>query len=151
MSATLPFVDAREAFDVVLAIREAHGMINDGTLDGWLGAVHGALKPSGVLGIVEHRAKPGADPIESAKKGYVPAKWLIERVEAAGFKLAGQSEVNANPKDTKDYPVGVWALPPTFRLGDQDRDKYTAIGESDRMTLKFVVARPGEKAQPAAR
>jgi predicted methyltransferase len=72
----------------------------------------------------------------------VPEKWAVEQIEAAGFELAGKSEINANPKDTKDYPEGVWTLPPTLRLGDKDRDKYVAIGESDRMTLKFVKATP---------
>ncbi len=78
----------------------------------------------------------------------MPEKWLVDRVEAAGFKLTGKSEINANPKDTKDYADGVWALPPTLRGGDKDREKYVAIGESDRMTLKFVKA--AEKTAPAA-
>jgi predicted methyltransferase len=145
-----PTLDLKDKVDAVLVMREVHGMINDGTLDAWLAAIHGALKPSGVLGIEEHRAKPGADPVQSAKKGYVPEAWLVEHVEAAGFKLAGKSEVNANPRDTKDYPAGVWTLPPTLRLGDQDRDKYLTIGESDRMTLKFVpVAEKADKADKA--
>ena len=136
----------REAtVDLALVIRGLHGMNNSGTLDAWLREIHGALKPNGVLGIVQHRAAPDANPEESSKKGYLPEKWVIERVEAAGFKLAGKSEVNANPKDTKDYPEGVWALPPTLQLGDKDREKYVAIGESDRMTLKFTKA----KAKPA--
>ncbi len=124
--------------DMVLVMRATHGMVNGGTLAASLGAMGKALKPGGVLGIEEHRARPDADPVESAKKGYLPEKWLIDQVEAAGFKLAGKSEVNANPKDTKDYLEGVWTLPPTLRLGDKDRDKYLGIGESDRMTLKFV-------------
>ena len=70
--------------------------------------------------------------------GYMPEAYAIQIVEAAGFKLAGKSEINANPKDTKDYPKGVWTLPPTYQLGDVDHAKYQAIGESDRMTLKFV-------------
>jgi predicted methyltransferase len=74
----------------------------------------------------------------SSKKGYVPEKWLIDHVEGMGFKLAGKSEINANPKDTKDYAEGVWTLPPSLELGAKDREKYVAIGESDRMTLKFV-------------
>jgi predicted methyltransferase len=74
----------------------------------------------------------------SSKKGYVPEKWLIGHIEAAGFKLAGKSEINANPKDTKDYAEGVWTLPPSLELGANDREKYVAIGESDRMTLKFI-------------
>jgi predicted methyltransferase len=126
--------------DAVLLMREAHGMVNSGTLDAFLGEIRSALKSGGILGIEEHRAKPDADAVESSKKGYLPEKWLVEHVEAAGFKLAGKSEVNANPKDTKDYSAGVWALPPSLQLGDQDRAKYLAIGESDRMTLKFVKA-----------
>jgi predicted methyltransferase len=133
-----PKLDKDSAVDLVIVMRGVHGMINGGTLGSWLAEIHRALKPGGVLGIEEHRASADADPTVSAKKGYVPEKWLIEQVEAAGFKLAGKSELNANPKDTKDYPEGVWTLPPTLRLGDKDRDKYTAIGESDRMTLKFV-------------
>ncbi len=124
--------------DAVLLMREVHGMVNYGTLDAWLGEIHSALKSGGILGIEDHRAKPDVDPLESSKRGYLPEKWVVERIEAAGFKLAGKSEVNANPKDTKDYSAGVWALPPSLQLGDQDRAKYLAIGESDRMTLKFV-------------
>jgi len=124
--------------DMVVSMRAAHGEANHGALAAWLAAVHKALKRGGVLGIEDHRAPAGADPVESAKKGYLPEKWLIEQCEAAGFKLVGKSEINANPRDTKDYPEGVWALPPTLRLGDKDREKYVAIGESDRMTLKFV-------------
>jgi predicted methyltransferase len=135
--------------DLVIVMREVHGMVNGGTLSAWLTSVNKALKTGGVLGIEEHRAKPDADPVESSKKGYVPEKWLIEQVEAAGFKLAGKSEVNANPKDTKDYPEGVWALPPSYSLEAKDHDKYAAIGESDRMTLKFVKAPAPKAAAPA--
>ncbi|HZU85571.1 MAG TPA: methyltransferase domain-containing protein [Polyangiaceae bacterium] len=135
-------------FDMVVIMRGVHGMINAGTFDAWLSEIARALKPGGVLGIEEHRAKPDADPAASAKKGYVPEKFVVDRAEAAGLKLAGKSEINANPKDTKDYPEGVWSLPPTYRLGDKDRDKYAAIGESDRMTLKFV--KPAAKAPPPA-
>ena len=126
--------------DLALVMREAHGMINSGTLEAWLAAIHRALKPGGVLGIEEHRAPADANPKESAKKGYLPERWLIDRIEEAGFKLAAKSEVNANPKDTKDYPGGVWTLPPSFAEKDKDHDKYANIGESDRMTLKFVKA-----------
>jgi len=133
-----PKLGSDATFDMVLIMRGVHGMENAGSLGPWLEEIHRALKPGGILGIEEHRAAPGADPADSAKKGYVPQDWLIKQVEAAGFQLAGKSEINANPKDTKDYPEGVWALPPTLRLGDKDRDKYLAIGESDRMTLKFV-------------
>jgi predicted methyltransferase len=135
-------------FDMVLIMRGVHGMVNSGTLGTWLTEIHRALKPGGVLGIEEHRAPAGADPAQSAKKGYVPERWLISQAQAAGFELGGQSDINANPKDTKDYPEGVWTLPPTYRLGDKDHDKYAAIGESDRMTLRFVKAQPRRDATP---
>ncbi len=128
--------------DMVLMMRAMHGILNGGKIDAWLGEVHKALKPKGIFAIEQHRAKPDAKPEESAKNGYLPEAWVIEKVEAAGFKLQAKSEINANPKDTKDYPEGVWTLPPTYRLGDQDRAKYTAIGESDRMTLRFVKVTP---------
>ncbi|MBI5533506.1 MAG: class I SAM-dependent methyltransferase [Deltaproteobacteria bacterium] len=133
--------------DLVLIMRGVHGMKNNGTFATWLAEFQRVLKPGGVLGIEEHRALPDANPDESAKKGYVPEKWVIEQVEAAGFKLGGKSEINANPKDTKDHPEGVWSLPPTFRQKETDRAKYAAIGESDRMTLKFVkpAAKPAKK------
>ncbi len=124
--------------DMVLIMRGVHGMVGNGVFPQWLGEIRTALKPGGVLGIEEHRAPANAVPTESAKKGYVPEQWVIDQVQAAGFKLAGKSEINANAKDTKDYPEGVWSLPPTYREGDKNKDKYTAIGESDRMTLKFV-------------
>ncbi|MGZ3417147.1 MAG: class I SAM-dependent methyltransferase [Polyangiales bacterium] len=131
--------------DMVLSFRGLHGMVNNGKLDAWLAQMNAVLKNGGVLAIEEHRAKPGADPIASAKKGYLPEAFVIEKVEAAGFKLAGKSEIGANPKDTTDWPEGVWTLPPTLRLGDKDKDKYMAIGESDRMTLKFVKVPPKKK------
>ncbi len=124
--------------DLVLVNRAMHGMHRDKLLPGFLAEVYKALKPGGVLGVEQHRAKPDANPDEVAKQGYLPEAFVVKTVEAAGFKLAGSSEVNANPKDTKDYPEGVWALPPTLRNKDKDRQKYIDIGESDRMTLKFV-------------
>ncbi|MEO7035311.1 MAG: methyltransferase [Polyangiaceae bacterium] len=124
--------------DTVLVIRELHNLVRDGSVDAWLAEFRHALKPNGVLGIVDHRALVGADPIKSSKLGYLPEAWVIEKIEAAGFKLAAKSEINANPKDTKDYADGVWTLPPSYRLGDKDREKYAAIGESDRFTLRFV-------------
>jgi predicted methyltransferase len=130
--------------DMVVVFRELHGMVGRGTLEAWLGEMHKALKPNGIVGVEQHRAKPGVvDVKESAKQGYLPEAWVIDQFKAAGFKLAGKSELNANPKDTKDYPEGVWTLPPNFALENKDREKYAAIGESDRMTLKFVkVAKP---------
>ena len=124
--------------DLVLTFRNIHGMIRGGTLDAFLGDAFAVLKSGGHLGIVQHRAAAGADPAAAGDSGYVPQDWLIEKVEAAGFELEATSEVNANPKDTADHPGGVWALPPSLRHGDENRDKYMAIGESDRMTLRFV-------------
>jgi len=94
------------------------------------------LKPGGVLGIVDHRAISGT-PLEKST-GYLPDSYVIQLASEAGFQLAATSEVNANPKDTKNHPKGVWTLPPTLAMGDQDKDKYLAIGESDRFTLRFV-------------
>jgi predicted methyltransferase len=124
--------------DLVVTFRNIHGWVPGGYEDKVFGAAYRVLKSGGIFGVVEHRAKAGSDPAELKDTGYVPEDFVISKVEKAGFKLAGKSEVNANPKDTKDYPKGVWTLPPTLRLGDQDKDKYLAIGESDRMTLKFV-------------
>jgi predicted methyltransferase len=141
---------AAGSVDAVLVMREVHGMINQGTIDAWLSEIHGAMKTGGILGIEEHRAAADADPAVSAKKGYVPEKWLITKIEGAGFKFGGKSELNANGKDTKDYPEGVWTLPPTLRLGDKDKDKYVAIGESDRMTLKFTAVKAAVAADKGA-
>ena len=99
-------------------------------------AFYEALKPGGILGVVEHRANPGTPFEQQIKSGYMTEAYVIELAEKAGFKLAAKSEINANPKDTKDHPNGVWTLPPMSR-GRLDPEKYLAIGESDRMTLKF--------------
>ena len=128
--------------DMVLVMRALHGMVNNKSLDGWLATFHKSLRGNGILGIEEPRAPEGTNPEEMAKKGYLPEKWVIEKIEAAGFQLQGKSEINANKADTKDYPDGVWDLPPTLRKGDTDKEKYLAIGESDRMTLKFVKVAP---------
>jgi predicted methyltransferase len=124
--------------DVALVIRGMHGWHRNGTTAAWLKEIHEALKPRGVLGIVQHRAAPDANPDEAAPRGYLPEAFVVEEVQKAGFKLSGKSEINANPKDTKDHPEGVWNLPPNYRHGDENREHYAAIGESDRMTLKFV-------------
>ncbi len=120
--------------DMVLTFRNLHNWITGKYVDKVLAAAFSVLKPGGVFGVVEHRASVGQD----IKSGYVEETEAIRLAEAAGFRLAAKTEVNANAKDTKDHPKGVWTLPPTLRLGDQDRDKYVAIGESDRMTLKFL-------------
>jgi predicted methyltransferase len=137
-----PKLGLDKAADLVLLIREVHGYYNQKTLSAWLAEAWKALKPNGVLGVVQHRAAVGSNPEDTAKNGYVAEAWVIQQVEAAGFKLAAKSEINANPRDTKDYPQGVWSLPPTYREGDMNRAKYAAIGESDRMTLKFVKVTP---------
>jgi predicted methyltransferase len=124
--------------DVVLTFRNVHNWHMGGWDQEAFNAFFKALKPGGTLGVVEHRlpeARPDAD---MKKSGYMKVSYVKMLAEKAGFKLAGASEVNANPKDTKDYPDGVWTLPPTFQKGDVDRAKFAAIGESDRMTLKFV-------------
>ncbi|HEY1558697.1 MAG TPA: methyltransferase domain-containing protein [Kofleriaceae bacterium] len=124
--------------DLVIAMRELHDWQRDGELDKYLAAIHAVLKPGGTFGVEAHRAKPGTKGEDTAASGYLAEQWVIDRVTAAGFTLAGKSEINANPRDTKDYPKGVWTLPPTYREGDKDKAKYAAIGESDRMTLKFT-------------
>ena len=100
--------------------------------------IYAMLKPGGVLGIVDHRLPESASDEREKNSGYIKASTVRRLAEQAGFRLAASSEINANPKDTADWPDGVWTLPPSLRLKDQDREKYLAIGESDRMTLKFV-------------
>ena len=124
--------------DVVLTFRNVHNWIAAGDQQAQFDAFFKALKPGGVLGVVEHRAKPGTSLEEMSKSGYVDEAYVKKLATTAGFRLEAQSPINDNPKDTKDYPEGVWTLPPTLALGDKDRAKYLAIGESDRMTLKFV-------------
>jgi predicted methyltransferase len=139
-----------ETFDFILTARSIHGWMQSepGTVEATFKAFHEALKPGGILAVEQHRAKPSAYGKEDPASGYVSERYVIEQAQKAGFALAGQSDVNANPKDTKDHPFGVWTLPPNLRStaygSDKDEDpafdksKYIAIGESDRMTLKFV-------------
>ena len=122
--------------DMVLTFRNVHDWLPRGTTDDFFKAFYRALKPGGVLGITDHRADPSQPQDPKAKNGYVRQDYMVQLAEQAGFKLDGASEINANPKDPRNQPV--WNLPPTLRQGDKDRDKYLAIGESDRMTLKFV-------------
>lgn len=124
--------------DFVLTFRNLHNWMERNEIDGALGAFHKALKPGGVLGVVEHRGRTELSQEAQMKLGYVREDVAIKLMEEAGFKLAGTSQVNNNPKDTKDYPGGVWTWPPNFRLGDKDRAKYQAIGESDRFTHRYV-------------
>jgi predicted methyltransferase len=124
--------------DFVLTFRNLHNWMERNEIDGALRAFHKALKPGGVLGVVDHRGRTDVPQEAQMKTGYVRQDVAVALIEKAGFKLAGASEINANPKDTKDHPEGVWTLPPTYRLKDKDRAKYEAIGESDRFTLKFV-------------
>jgi predicted methyltransferase len=131
--------------DMVLTFRNVHNWVQAGTASQMFAAFHDVLAPGGVLGVVDHRAADGVG-IDTAKgSGYLPEDYVIKLATDAGFKLDAKSEINANPKDTKDYAKGVWTLPPTLTLGDKDKDKYLAIGESDRMTLRFV-----KPAEPAA-
>ena len=123
---------------MVLTFRNLHNWMMFGWQREAFAAMHAALKPGGVLGIVEHRGDPKRPQDPKAASGYVNEQYAIELIESVGFKLVGRSEINANRKDTKDYEKGVWTLPPTYELGDKDREKYAAIGESDRMTLRFV-------------
>lgn len=126
--------------DEVLTFRNVHNLIMAGgnTAGGAFKAWFRMLKPGGVLGVVDHRLPESASSAAEMDSGYVKRSTVIALAQAAGFRLAGESEVNANPKDTHDWPKGVWTLPPALELGDQDRAKYLAIGESDRLTLKFV-------------
>ena len=126
--------------DFVLTFRNVHNMLMAGEDKAAqaFADFYKALKPGGVLGIEDHRLPENADAAREKSSGYLKQSTVIRLAKAAGFKLAGESEVNANPKDTADWPDGVWTLPPVLRLGDKDRDRYLAIGESDRMTLKFV-------------
>ena len=124
--------------DLVVTFRNFHNWMMFGWQREAFAAMHAALKPGGVLGVVEHRGDPQRRQDPKAASGYVNEQDAIDLIESVGFKLVGRSEINANPKDTKDYEKGVWALPPTFAAGAKDRELYAAIGESDRFTLKFV-------------
>jgi predicted methyltransferase len=124
--------------DMVVTFRNVHNWVMADTAPLMFKAFFNVLKPGGVLGVTDHRAAAGADLEKIKRTGYLPEDFVIKLATDAGFKLEGKSEINANPKDTKDYPEGVWTLPPSFALKDKDHDKYAAIGESDRMTLKFV-------------
>ncbi len=123
--------------DLVLSFRNVHNWMSLGIARETFQAMHRALKPGGILGVVDHRGDPAKPQDPRAASGYVNEEFAIELIRSVGFELVDRSEINANPKDTKDHPQGVWTLPPNYRLGNRDREKYEAIGESDRFTLKF--------------
>lgn len=123
--------------DLVLTFRNLHNWMNDGYADQALAACFTALKPGGILGIEEHRGRNDVPQDPKAESGYVRQDVAIAMAKKAGFVLVASSEINANPRDTKDWPKGVWTLPPTLAMGEKDRDKYIAIGEGDNFVLKF--------------
>ena len=127
--------------DAVLTFRNIHNWLEGGHLDQSLRSFARALKVGGSFGVEEHRAAPGTPLAQMKSSGYVTEDLVIERAQAAGFELVARSELNANPRDTKDYAKGVWTLPPTMADGALDREKYLAIGESDRMTHRYVKVR----------
>jgi predicted methyltransferase len=123
--------------NLVLTFRNLHNWLEDGTAPQMLASFYEALKPGGVLGIEDHRAGKRTPPDPTAQSGYVQQAAAIALVEKAGFKFVASSEIDANPKDTANYPQGVWTLPPVFALGAKDHAKYAAIGEADNFVLKF--------------
>ncbi len=133
-----PDFGAENSADFFLTFRNVHNFTMNHVDDKLFAAAFKVLKHGGVLGVVDHRA-PEGHPLEDVlKTGYLPEKYVIELAQKTGFKLIASSNINNNPKDIKDYPGGVWTLPPTLAEKDKDREKYLAIGESDRFTLKFV-------------
>jgi predicted methyltransferase len=131
-----PVLGPPNSVDVVLTFRNVHNWVMDGTQAEMFKAFFAVLKPGGVLGVTDHRANAG--PATDGRQGYLTEQQVIDYATAAGFVLDAKSDINANPKDTKDYPKGVWTLPPTLSQGEANKAKYLAIGESDRMTLRFV-------------
>lgn len=123
--------------DLVLTFRNLHNWMDEGYAEQVLAAAFKALKPGGILGIEEHRGRTDKPQDPKAKDGYVRQDYTVDLAKKAGFKLVGSSEINANPKDTKDWVDGVWTLPPTLSQKDKDRDRYIAIGEADNYVLKF--------------
>lgn len=125
--------------DMVVTFRNVHNWAKSGAADAMFDGFYKALKPGGILGVIDHRAKPGASFEQQINSGYMAEEYVISTAQKAGFRLDAKSEINANPKDTADHPGGVWNLPPTLRnVADEDIAKMRAIGESDRMTLRFV-------------
>ena len=133
-----PVLGPAASADMVLTFRNAHNWTEAGTAPAMFKAFFEVLKPGGVLGLVDHRTAPHTTYVAGKLGGYLPTDYVVKLATDAGFQLAGKSEINANPKDDHHHPKGVWTLPPTMALGDKDAAKYRAIGESDRMTLRFV-------------
>lgn len=123
---------------MALTFRNVHNWIMAGQEHEFFASFYAALKPGGILGVVEHRARPGSSMGVMETSGYVTEDYVKEVAAAAGFEFVESSEINANPKDSTDHPEGVWSLPPTFQMGEQNRARFAEIGESDRMTLKFI-------------
>ena len=137
-SDTVQTVAAPGSADMVVTFRNIHNFTINGYVEGFFAAMYRALKSGGVLGVVEHRGNPDVPQDPRGMNGYINQDYAIQLAEAAGFVFEASSEMNANPKDIKDYPEGVWTLPPTSRLKDSpEADTYLAIGETDRMTLRF--------------
>lgn len=132
-----PTFGAADSADVVLTFRNVHNWIGSGTAQGYFNGFFKVLKPGGVLGVIEHRAKPGTDAAVLKESGYMTEDSVIELATKAGFVLEERSDINANPRDDTDHPNGVWTLPPSNRHDPEDAASYRAIGESDRMTLRF--------------
>jgi len=132
-----PAFGAPGSVDTVLTFRNVHNWVAAGNADAYFAAFFAALKPGGTLGVVDHRAKPGTGLETMKKSGYLTEQLVIDYATKAGFVLVARSEINANPKDDTDHPNGVWTLPPTNRHDAEDDAMYRAIGESDRMTLRF--------------
>ncbi len=128
---------APNSADIVLTFRNLHNWVNQGDSTRLLAAIYRALRPGGILGVEDHRGNPRLPQDRKAVHGYLRQDYAIALVERAGFRLVATSEIDANPRDTADYPRGVWTLPPSYALGDKDRARYQAIGEADNFVLKF--------------
>ena len=128
---------ADNSADALVTFRNVHNWLGSGNEAQAFELFYNTLKPGGVFGVVEHRAVPGTTRAIMLSSGYMTQDYVIELAERAGFVLEASAEINANPNDNAHHPEGVWTLPPNLRLGEQDREKYLTIGESDRMTLRF--------------
>ncbi len=144
-ASVITFDPARPVFapagtaDLVVTFRNVHNWAKAGNAEAMFRGFFDALKPGGVLGVVEHRARPGTSLEKQVASGYMTEDYVIDQAQRAGFRLVARSDVNNNPRDTTDHPGGVWNLPPNLRgVPEQDKPRYLAIGESDRMTLKFL-------------